>query len=81
MLGSPDWTGKIAQSVEHSPEKAGVVGSSPTLTKLKRPAWLIPSGFFRFWRQSYRVIVLIGTVKGAKCVICGFFIYHPPLEE
>ena len=26
------WNGQVAQSVEHSPEKAGVVGSNPTLS-------------------------------------------------
>jgi hypothetical protein len=34
---NPLLDGQIAQPVEHSPEKAGVVGSIPTLTTLKSP--------------------------------------------
>lgn len=34
---NPLQDGQIAQPVEHSPEKAGVVGSIPTLTTLKSP--------------------------------------------
>ena len=37
---NPLLDGQIAQPVEHSPEKAGVVGSIPTLTTLRKPRYL-----------------------------------------
>ena len=55
---NPLLDGQIAQPVEHSPEKAGVVGSIPTLTTLRKPRYLFKK---RAW--AFLIIIPIKIVS------------------
>jgi hypothetical protein len=77
---NPLLDGQIAQPVEHSPEKAGVVGSIPTLTTLRKPRYLFKK---RAWAFLIIIPIKIVSLPSSRllCPYCALLLLRACLSK
>lgn len=78
---NPLLDGQIAQPVEHSPEKAGVVGSIPTLTTLRKPGYLFKKRARAFFDYNPNKDSISPIFQSSLCILAPTLIKALPIKD